>query len=232
MVNIIFEDSFEGFLSALYWAFKNDIKNPIFLKAKKPSLFETVKVEIEDDILKKFKQMLDEETIELFYDCFCYDDEKAFSDTYRSFLFYLENKHLKDVNQDFIRNLIYYRKSLNRERHKYIGFLRFHQVDNILYAKFEPKHFLLDYLGEFFKRRYKEENFVIHDVKRKKAAVYHEKHLSIEAFDKEINIEKDTYQKLWKAFFEAVTIRERANARLQNHYAPKYFRKYMIEFDN
>jgi hypothetical protein len=52
MVNIIFEDSFEGFLSALYWAFKNDIKNPIFLKAKKPSLFETVKVEIEDDVLK------------------------------------------------------------------------------------------------------------------------------------------------------------------------------------
>ncbi|MGC8676750.1 MAG: TIGR03915 family putative DNA repair protein [Hydrogenobaculum sp.] len=232
MVNVIFEDSFEGFLSALFYVFNNNIKNSIFLKAKKPSLFETVKVELEDDAVKKIKQLLDEETIELFYDCFCFDNEKAFSDIYKSFLFYLEHKHLKDVNQDFIRNLIYYRKSVNRERHKYIGFLRFHQVDNILYARFEPKYFVLDYLGEFFKRRYQEESFVIHDVKRKKAAVYHKKHLNIEAFDKDVNVEKDTYQKLWKTFFEAVTIRERTNKKLQNQYTPKHFRKYMIEFDN
>ncbi|GAB6078644.1 TIGR03915 family putative DNA repair protein [Hydrogenobaculum acidophilum] len=232
MVNIIFEDSFEGFLSALFYAFNNDIKNPIFLKAQKPSLFKTVKVDLDESIIEKAKSLLEDDIIELFYDCFCFDEEKAFSDVYKSFLFYMKNKHLKDIYKDFIRNLVYYRKSVNRERHKYIGFLRFHQVDNILYAKFEPKHFVLDYLGEFFKKRYQEESFIIHDIKRRKAAVYYEKNLSIEVFDKEVNVEKDTYQKLWKAFFEAVTIKERANKRLQNHYVPNYFRKHMIEFNH
>ncbi len=230
MVNIVFEDSFEGFLSALFYAFNNDIKNPIFLKAQKPSIFKTIKVEEDENILSTARKTLEEDVLELFYDCFCFDDEKAFSDIYKSFLFYVKHNHLKDIHQDFIRNLIYYRKSVNRERHKYIGFLRFHKIEDILYAKFEPRHFVLDYLGEFFKRRYQVENFIIHDLKRKKAAIYHEKYLSIEVFDKEINIKNDEYQKLWKAFFEAVTIKERINKRLQNHYAPNYFRKHMTEF--
>ncbi len=230
MVNIIFQDSFEGFLSALFYAFKNDIKNPLFLKAQKPSLFKSIKVEEDENILKEARRLLEEEVLELFYDCFCFDDEKAFSDVYKSFLFYIKNRHLKDIHQDFIRNLVYYRKSVSRERHKYIGFLRFQNVEDILYAKFEPKHLVLDYLGEFFKRRYPKENFIIHDVKRKKAAIYYDGYLSIEPFDKEINIEHDEYQKLWKAFFEAVSIKERANKRLQDHYVPHYFRKHMIEF--
>ncbi len=232
MVNIIFEDSFEGFLSALFYAFNNDIKNPLFLKAQKPSLFKTIKVELDENIITIAKGFLEEEIIELFYDCFCFDEEKAFSDVYKSFLFYMKNKHLKDIHKDFIRNLTYYRKSVNRERHKYIGFLRFHKLDNVLYARFEPRHFVIDYLGEFFKRRYQEENFIIHDLKRKKAAIYYEKRFSIEDFDKELNVEKDQYQELWKAFFEAVTIKERTNKRLQNHYVPHYFRKHMTEFDN
>jgi len=232
MVNIIFEDSFEGFLSALYWAFSNNIKNPIFLKAKKPSLFKNVKVEKDPNVIKTLNKIMDEDTIDMFYDAFCFDEEQAFVNIYKGFLFYMEHKHLKDIHKDFIRNINSYIKSVRRERHKYIGFLRFHQVDNILYAQFEPKHFVLDYVGAFFKERYKKENFIIHDIKRKKAAIYDKENLDISFFEKTIDITKDKYQELWKTFFEAVAIEQRTNERLQNHYAPKYFRKYMIEFSD
>lgn len=230
MVNIVFEDSFEGFLSALYYAFRNKIQNPIFSKTKTYSIFNTVVIDSEEDILKRVATLLDKDTIELFYDCYCFDEKEAFVDTYKSFLFYLENHHLKDINKDFIRNLYYYKKSVNRERHKYSGFLRFSEIEDILYAKFSPKHFVLDYLGYFFKNRYKNAKFIIHDIKRQKAFVYDKTTSYIGDFKEELNQENDIYHKLWKIFFESVSIKERENKRLQAQYVPKHYRKFMIEF--
>lgn len=230
MVNIIFEDTFEGFVSALFYAFKNDIKNPFFSKAKKPSLFGNIEIKTQKDIIKEAKSILDEDTMELFYDSFCYDEEKAYSNIYKSFLFYIDNKHLKDITKDFIRNIYYYRKAVGRERHKYSGFLRFYEVDDALYARFEPKHYVLDYLGYFFKSRYKNQKFIIHDTKRKKAFIYDKKHYFIELFDKDIPINQDKYTNLWKIFFETVSIKERENTKLQNQWIPKHYRKFMLEF--
>lgn len=231
MVNIIFEDSFEGFLSAIFYAFRNNIKNPTFSKIKKPSLFGNIYVSTQEDIIKEAKSILDEESIELFYDSFCYDEEKAFLDIYKGFLFYITNKHLKDITKDFIKNMYYYRKGVNRERHKYSGFLRFYEVEDMLYARFEPKHYILDYIGYFFKNRYKNQKFIIHDIKRKKAFIYDKDKYFIKPFDKEIEIAKDNYAHLWKVFFEAISIKERENIRLQNQWVPKHYRKYMLEFE-
>lgn len=231
MVNIYFEDSFEGFLSALFYAFKNNIKNPIFSKTKKPSLFVNIDIKTEENILKEAYNLLDEDTIELFYDSFCYDEEKVLIDIYKSFLFYIEYKHLKDITKDFIKNLYYYKKSVRRERHKYSGFLRFYEIEDTLYAKLEPKHYILDYLGYFFKNRYKNQNFIIHDTKRKKAFIYDKQNYWVEYFDKEISTAQDKYANLWKIFFETVAIKERENKKLQNQWVPKHYRKFMLEFD-
>jgi probable DNA metabolism protein len=41
---------------------------------------------------------------------------------------------------------------------------------------------------------------------------------------------EEKFQKLWKLFFENVTIKKRKNLKLQQNFVPLLYRKYMTEF--
>ena len=129
------------------------------------------------------------------------------------------------------------RKVLN-EAHLFKEFLRFDELKGgVLYGKIEPKCDVLPFVSQHFEARFPEEDWIIYDEKRKKAAVH--KHgmdiivvegQDIEQLTKELQTE-DEYRELWKVFFNTIGIESRYNPKCQQNHMPEWYRRNMTEFE-
>ena len=143
------------------------------------------------------------------------------------------------LGDDAVRDLFELRRYVGNELHLYTGFLRFSELDNgVMFAKLEPKSDLAALIMPHFANRFPDENMVIYDVKRKKAAVCREggKWFMTEVSDEiaecvmnATDTEAD-YQKLWKSYFTHMAIEERINPKLQRNMLRLRFRTHMTEF--
>ncbi|MDR3239185.1 MAG: TIGR03915 family putative DNA repair protein [Clostridiales bacterium] len=127
-----------------------------------------------------------------------------------------------------------------REAQRLMGFCRFTLTDQgVYYASVSPVHNVLPILAEHFRDRFMNQLWIIHDVKRGKAAVYDGRDYRVECVPPQANVrtnvrtfvrEEERFQHLWKAFFEAVAVEERENAKLQRQFLPARYRTHMTEF--
>lgn len=94
-------------------------------------------------------------------------------------------------------------------RHRFTGFVRFKEVNGILYSSIEPDFNIVGLLGNHFKSRLTNEYFIIHDTKRNIALVYNKDSYYLTSLDTSIiNLLESTddtgdYAKLWKEYFKA-----------------------------
>lgn len=120
--------------------------------------------------------------------------------------------------------------NVSRETEKFREFTRFSVMDwGVQYARIVPKNNILPILMPFFIKRLKIIPFVLHDFSHNLCGVYDTKDWYIssseglrppEKSDREGEIEK-----LWKAFFDSVSIKERENTKLQKQNMPsRYFK--------
>ena len=121
------------------------------------------------------------------------------------------------------------------EVHRFKGFMRFSQTDNgVLYAHFAPDNDILELVVGHFKRRYRYHEFVIHDTKRNKVAVYDKQELKFITPKEPLTIYVDEtelkYRSLFKEYFSAVNIPSRKNLRQQKQYMPKRYWSDLTEF--
>ena len=75
--------------------------------------------------------------------------------------------------------------------------------------------------------------FVIHDVKRKKAAVWDTEHSFLAPLDRAeivIAADEDAWQKLWKRYYDSVNIPSRERLKQMRGYLPVRYMKFMPEF--
>ena len=129
-------------------------------------------------------------------------------------------------------------KYVSNENHKLKGFLRFQELENhILYAEISPTNNVLELLSIHFKKRLKNEYWIIKDVGRNMYSIYDKKKYYIIA-DENINlktlgaIEKEKeVENLWVTFFNTIGIKERKNTRCQMNFMPKKYWKYIIEME-
>lgn len=138
--------------------------------------------------------------------------------------------HADPVVKDFQSIL----KKVSVETERMLQFVRFSVMDgNVLYARIEPDHDVLELLHTHFCDRFKNEPFIIHDVGRGKAMIAYQKHWYISAFDdKDIPVlsgEEIEYRNLWKTFFDNIAIKERKNYRCQRNFMPERYRKHLTE---
>jgi probable DNA metabolism protein len=124
-----------------------------------------------------------------------------------------------------------------REAHRMKGFLRFTELsDRTFYARMEPDHNILPLIAGHFKRRMAASDWVIHDGKRNEAALYFAGKLRLAELTGEQNPPRSEKELLvaglWRSFFEAVAIKERANPRAQRGGVPLKYRSNMPEFDS
>lgn len=119
------------------------------------------------------------------------------------------------------------------ETHRYKGFLRFMESQSgVLYAPFSPDNFIIDLLMPHFVARFKNERFVIHDVKRKIACLYDGKEWIItKAENAEIFLSayEKIFDKLWKKYYQSVNIAERKNENQMKGYMPVRYWPFLNE---
>lgn len=133
------------------------------------------------------------------------------------------------------------------ERHRYLGILRFSAVQadrsaaaeggrarEVLYARLEPDHDIIELMAPHFADRYKNDPFILHDIRRQRAVFAEGGHwyvseLSRDAWTELAQGERE-YRRLWKQYFETIAIRERTNPSCQKRCMPVRYWKHLTEF--
>ncbi|MDR1572087.1 MAG: TIGR03915 family putative DNA repair protein [Clostridiales Family XIII bacterium] len=130
-----------------------------------------------------------------------------------------------------------------REVHRMCGLLRFSEVrprgaapghgGAILYAPMEPDHDITEFLARHFCDRFREEAFIIHDRRRGKALVSAAGRWYMTDFGDEWALAETgaetRYRELWRGYFDAVAIKERANPACQRRFMPLRYWKHITE---
>lgn len=125
------------------------------------------------------------------------------------------------------------RGKVTGEIHQYKGFLRFMENDKgVLYAPYSPENDVTDLLAPHFAERFKNQKFVIHDVKRKIAAMYDGHNLLMfPADDADVYLSEyeKTFENLWKLYYKSVNIKERPHEKQMKGYMPVRYWKFLPE---
>lgn len=150
----------------------------------------------------------------------------------------LGNKLNLDLSNDTVLRVEKISTRVAFEVHRLMGFVRFKVVDGeqrVYYSVIEPDNNILELLAPHFAERYSDQNWVIHDKKRKKAAVYNRDTWTILSNVPEIYLmfsdEEKHYSELWRKFFKTIAIDIRKNPKLQKNLMPVRYWKHLVEFE-
>ena len=145
----------------------------------------------------------------------------------------------RDINQhlhnETVLSIIKTCNRVNFESHRLCGFIRFRCVGNeIYYAAIEPDHNILTLISPHFADRFSSQRWIIHDVKRQLASLYDCKEwvivpMNSNASKQFLNTEDSFYEKLWKTYYNTISIEERENPKLRKRLMPSRYWKYIIE---
>ncbi len=122
------------------------------------------------------------------------------------------------------------------EIHRLHGFVRFMETaSGALYSPLSPDNDVVDLLVPHFRARLTEYPFVLHDVKRKKAAVYDGKNTFLAPLEQAniiLSADEKGWQELWQRYYKSVNIPERERLKQMRGYMPVRYWKFMPEFDS
>ena len=125
-------------------------------------------------------------------------------------------------------------RKVDNELDKLLGFVRFQDLGSILVAQLAPKCNMVPLMMDHFSDRFPNENFILYDENRNLAAVHEAGHRCVLVSGEQLQIPQghmDYFAVLWKQYFATMEIRERHNEQCQNHLLPKWYRKYMTEWN-
>lgn len=244
MKQFLYDGSFEGFLTAIFYAYPEK-ENSHIIKSKDYTpnlLYEPISVTTE---LDKFQRVYDSINHKL--------SPRVLRNIYYVYLSEVANcenlslNYLKlcyqygvDINlaknNDIIIAIDTICRKVSHEAHRFTGFVRFKEISPLcFYAQIEPDHCILPLIEKHFTTRFSDQNFIIHDLKRKMALVYNQADVYLQKLTPEENSllesyqNNDNFQDLFKAFYDSMTIPERANPRLQKRLAPTRYWKHLAE---
>ncbi len=130
---------------------------------------------------------------------------------------------------------------VRREVHRMLGLLRFTELeDEVYYAPMEPDYPITPLMTPHFKTRMSDSRWVIHDVRHRSAVFWDKTHLHQldisdevrklqRAYRQSIREEKDLYERLWRSYFKAISIKERENPKVQRTFMPQRYWTYLTE---
>ncbi len=145
-----------------------------------------------------------------------------------------EKRPVRDMlaNEDVLSATEYLRR-ITFEIHRLHGFLRFMEsASGALYAPVSPDNDICDLLLPHFRARLPKYPFVIHDVRRKKAAVYDGQNsftAPLEQAEIVLSADETEWQSLFQRYYQAVNIPERERLKQMRGYMPVRYWKFMPE---
>lgn len=244
MKEYIYDNTFEGLLTAIFYAYscKEDC---ILTKSKDyivSFLNEVLNISTEydkfDRVYKSIVDKLNNETLRNIYYLYLSDiaDSDSLTLKYLKLCYKFGTNINLAKNNDIIILVDKYTRKVYGEAHRFNGFVRFKEVAPLsFYASIEPDHNILPLIINHFTKRFSDQNFIIHDLKRDLAIVYNKKSAIITDFKKEDSkiftsyVTDDEFETLWKTFYNSVNIKERENHKLRNRSMPKRYWNHLTE---
>lgn len=239
------EDTIDGIFCAIYraWADGTSHTDVRIEKNAAFSLFETyihsdtdtaLAKKVQDSIIRKLSDKVYTYVYQTALSC---GTDKA-SVIYR-FLqkaFRIGTSILDHLHDSDVMRIFELSRYVGREAHKYLGFVRFEELENKLLAgRINPRSNVVPILAEHFADRLHTENWILLDTTRNLAAIHaagkgYALHLGIteemlQSYP--TSQEEQNYSRLWERFFETIAIEERKNPGLQRNMMPLRYRTYM-----
>ncbi|HBE76946.1 MAG TPA: hypothetical protein DDW65_04080 [Firmicutes bacterium] len=129
------------------------------------------------------------------------------------------------------------------------GLIRFRKLRNgVYYAPIAPEHNVVRLLASHFRDRFADQQWLIHDTRRKSGIAYDKRQVHFLPFmemtqeidsssspyspERHCNLwdpDERNYQQLWDQYFQSVAIKERHNKRLQRQHMPERYWRYLVE---
>lgn len=239
----VYDGSFEGLLTAVYEAYyQNEKPDSIMSQANYQENLLVKKIVIRTDCLKADKvydaviKKISHEALRKVFCVFLSELPQAGNIIYKYLRlgwkigkeidFHLSEEKVLDVHT--------ISKRVSGEKHRMLGLIRFRKIKgNIYYAPIEPDYNIIGLLAPHFVRRFNDQYFIIHDVRRNMAVVYDRSEWVISDFTVNqaiaLDYDEQNIQNLWKQFFDSIAIKDRINPRLQKQFMPKRYWKHLIE---
>ena len=237
MLRLIYNNSFEGFLTAIYHAFyskeeiisittDNNLEIDMLTKINYIDTDKEKYTKVKDAIVTKIDPLALNKIYKLYLSN--YDNKELLCYNYLKIAFKIGSSIHKHLYLDEVRNLDLIERRVSLEAHRFHGFVRFSLINNnFLYSPIEPDNNILELISPHFQRRFKNEYWIIHDIKRNIASIYNKVSWEITEIDcnfyKFITNYKDEFEELWKSYFNSITIKERCNPKLQKRMMPKRY---------
>ena len=177
---VLYEPSFEGWLSAVFYVYTNKLQHDSTLKLTAydcyiPSLIDHVlSIPTEDKhvqrVLTKLNNLIGRSGLRQILWGFLSEKDNIGTTLFRVVKYaidYPNRKILEDLGNLDVLELAQTVKSVGREKHRMEAFVRFeHTTGDIYFARVEPDFNVLPLIGEHFRQRYQDQSWAIYDLSR------------------------------------------------------------------
>lgn len=249
---LVFDGSFEGWLSAVFYAYEHKlVRTPLLIKAAYDHvdsfLDEVLMVANDADkaarVLTRLQEMLSVRDVIW---AFLSEDPMVYTHLFRVVVYQLDNPHRR-VMANFahpdVQAVQACIKKVGRERHRMQAFVRFEDtVQGVYFAKVNPDFNVLPLIGDFFAKRFADQSWLIFDVVRG-YGIFYDHHDPKAGVQEIVDIDETMltdhhafhsdkepiYQRLWQAYFRHVTIKERINPKHHIAQMPRRYWRYLVE---
>ena len=251
MKSLIYDGSFDGFLTAVFTIYEMKYSDVCIRTNEnyRETFFGTIETIITDiekakRVWKGIRNNAGTEAQNLIFKCYL----SEIPDIEDALLHYIEQifNNVKDAAKnyadDYILTLSKTEKKINREKHRMDAFIRFKKTkDDIYFATVEPDFNVLPLNLKHFKNRYADQKWLIYDLKRKYGIYYdlnkvetvqlnlEDTDISNKNADLIFSEDEMDFQDLWKNYFDSTNIKSRKNMRLHIQHVPKRYWKYLSE---
>ena len=240
MLYLIYKNSFEGFLTAVFDAFylrRTDI-HLLSECAEPPLLFDCRTVSSDSikamRVQKSIKQRLGTNTLWTIFTAWLSHDENI-EDILLSYLrlaFKLGADISKMSQNDAVFKTISTSERVKREAHRFKEFVRFKKYKDIYIADIFPDFEILPLIVRLFSERFNDQNFIIRDKHYHKALIYYDKRAviaDITEFWEPDDMDKDEFEDMWRKYYSAMCIESRKSRRRMLSFMPLKYHRYMPE---
>lgn len=242
MLCLVYDATFDGFLSAVFEAFR--LKNTGLTLVRSngaalPALFEVRRVDTAPQKAARVSAGMDaisREWIKTLYGAWLSEFEGIDDDILNTLAlgFSRRKNPMSALYEPCVRRVADADCKVGREAFRFQSFVRFTRVGSDLFvADIEPMFDILPLIGRHFHLRYGAQRFIIRDLVRARAVVSEQGGWHIAPLSGGELTPVGTggeIEQMWRRYFEAIANQSRKNTKLQQKFIPLRYRKYLTEF--
>lgn len=250
MVLLVYDRSFEGFLTAVFEAYEYKFADVQIVKksicnATVFGQYHTVHSNNEKAarVWKGAQRYITNEAATALYHTWL-SELPNIEQTLMQYMQYVFAKKINietDFSHPAVLAVVKTARKVHREKHRMEAFVRFQLTkDGLFYAVVEPDFNVLPLLITHFQKRYADQRWLIYDAKRKYGIHYDLDKVSYVELSFADGVsgsniqlvydeQEQLYQTLWQKYFGSVNIKARKNTKLHIQHMPKRYWKYLPE---